>query len=303
MWVMTSFGIFMPGLRPEGTVPEGDNRVLQVRARRKIDLERLRDLYMGDELGEPISLKHTDYEWRAYCTLEAWGRALAKIGEDIDYVKFKETAEKKFNDHDLHSAYLKIWSSLFSHFSTQAHQDDYWGTSLYGSVGKYGTTYAGTGNFTTSDYPAKGKGKKGKGKGVGSKYASTGAGRQPWWADADSAPKTTHWWDDDDAYVEDYDDLGLGRRAREDAERDFREELASLKRGNGRHGTGNVDFGNLYDMLLDMDPALKPVINADGEIDHLYCDHGISKSAKKRCRARWRRYAVQRDSREFGSAR
>lgn len=303
MWVMTSFGIFMPGLRPEHTVPEGDNRVLQVRARRKIDLERLRDIYMGDDLGDSISLAHTDYEWRAYCTLEAWGRALAKIAMDIDYVKFKETAEKKFDDHDLHGAYLKIWSSLFSHFSTPAHQDDYWGSSVYGSVGKYGTVYGGTGNFTYSDYEAEGKGKKGKKKGAGSRYASTGGGRQPWWADADSAPQTTHWWDDEDAYRNDIDDLGLGRKAEADAERDFREELAALKRGNGRGSGGSVNFDNLYEMLIDMDPALKPVIDASGQIDHLYCDHGISKSAKKRCRARWRRYAVDRKVREFGDPR
>ncbi len=288
MWVMTSFGIFMPGLRPEGTVSEGDDRVLQVRARRKVDLERLRDLYMGDELGESISLAHTDYEWRAYCTLEAWGRALAKIGEDIDYVKFKETAEKKFNDHDLHGAYLKIWSSLFSHFSTKDHQDDYWGYSTgvgYGSVGKYGTTYQGTGNFSygsNSGYAASGKqGKKGKRK--GNRYDSVGGGRQPWWADADAPPRTGHWWDDedlyaDDPYSKDDDDLGLGRPSQD-------------------------GFDNLMESLLDMDPALKPVFTSDGQIDHLYCDHGISKSAKKRCRARWRRYAKTRTPRVFGSAR
>jgi hypothetical protein len=287
MWVMTSWGVLMPGLRPEGTIPEGDNRVLQVRARRKKDLEMLRDKYMGDELGDIISLPHTDYEWRAYSTLEAWGRALAKIGEDIDYVKFKETAEKVYDDHDLHGLYLSVWSTIFAKLSTQQHQDDYWSAgSYYGMTGKYGTSYPGTGSFTYAAKP-KGKGKKSRGKArINDRdySVSVGGGRQPWWADAASEGPRSHWWDDDDAYRsnpyrDDLDDLGLG--AVEDI----------------------VGFNGLMSMLQDLDPAEKPVFTADNQIDHLYCDHGISKSAKKRCRARWRRYANTRIKREFGAAR
>jgi hypothetical protein len=299
---MTSFGIFMPGLRPAHTIKEGDDKVLQVRARRKVDLDRLRDKYMKDDLGESISLPYTDYEWRAYCTLEAWGRALALIAEDIDYVKFKETAEKVWDDHELHGAYLKVWSTLFSHFSSWEHQDDYWGQGLTGSVGKYGSTYPGTGTFSTTvgggSY-RKSKGKKGQKKEEG-KYSSTGGGRQPWWADAENTGTSSHWWDDYEYY--DAPDDEAGAQARIDAERDFEEELNSLKRGSGRQDS-DINFENLYEMLEDLDPALKPVITADGQIDHLYCDHGISKSAKKRCRARWRRYAKQRVKREFGAVR
>jgi hypothetical protein len=294
MWVMTSWGVLMPGLRPDGTIPEGDNRVLQVRARRKKDLEMLKEKYMGDELGDIISLAHTDYEWRAYCTLEAWGRALGQIGADIDYVKFKETAEKKYDDHQLHSLYLSVWSTIFARLSTEDHQNDYWsaGTSYYGAVGKYGTTYPGTGSFSYgSGYAAGKKGgrKKGKGKANinGVDYSvSVGRGRQPWWADAEQEGPRSHWWDDDDAYrgnpyASDFDDLGLGANSVAD----------------------DVGFQGLMSMLQDVDPAEKPVFTADNQIDHLYCDHGISKSAKKRCRARWRRYAETRVKREFGAPR
>lgn len=283
MWVCTSWGVLMPGLRPEGTVTEGDDKVLQVRARRKKDLEILRDKYMKDDLGEIFSLPHTDYEWRAYCTLESWGVALGKIGADIDYVKFKETAEKVYNDHELHSLYLSMWSTIFSHLSTVSHQADYWssgtGTGLYGSTGKYGTTYPGTGAFSV---------KKGKRKAGQNHYDYSASGRkQPWWADAEG---TDTWWEDSEG-------LGLGRYS------DYIDgdpTLAALRRS---HTANDVeDFSSLMDRLVDLDPIEKPVLTATGDIDHSYCDHGPSKSAKKRCRARWRRFAKQHQPREFGSA-
>ena len=291
MWVCTSWGVLMPGLRPEGTVKEGDDKVLQIRARRKKDLEMLRDKYMKDDLGAIFSLPGTDYEWRAYSTLESWGSALGKIGADIDYVKFKETAEKVYNDHELHSLYLSMWSTIFSHLSTVQHQDDYWssgtGTGLYGSVGKYGSTYPGTGSFSVKK--SKGKGRKAGTRHYGDEYTPIGR-RQPWWADASGTNET--WWEDGDGT-----ELGLGRYS------DYIEGdaiMASLRRGAMAPGEVD-DFASLMDNLIDLDPMEKPVLTATGNIDHEYCDHGPSKSAKKRCRARWRRVAKQHVQRRVGT--
>ena len=113
MWVMTPDGIYMPGLRPESKIPEGDHRELQVRSRRRKDLIALRDNYLP-ELGNPIKIRGTDYQWRAYCTRAEWGAALARMAEGIDYVKFKEQAR----DRELHDAYLEVWSVLASRFGT-----------------------------------------------------------------------------------------------------------------------------------------------------------------------------------------
>lgn len=126
MWVMTSWGVLMPGLRPAGTVEPGDERTLQVRARRRGDLQTLRDRYMPDTLGPIIRLPQTDYEYRAYCTPDAWGDALADIGRDVDYVKFKETAETRFGDKILHDLYVRIWGVIFAQLSTSRHQHEYW---------------------------------------------------------------------------------------------------------------------------------------------------------------------------------
>jgi hypothetical protein len=105
--------MFMPALRPPGTFdPNKDPRVLQVRTRRAQDLNRLRQDYLP-ELGKTIKLAGTDYEYRAYCTKAQWGAALARMADDIGYVKFKDTAR----DDQLHSLYLEMWGSILRHLS------------------------------------------------------------------------------------------------------------------------------------------------------------------------------------------
>lgn len=126
MWLCTPFGMFMPALRPPQTVPAGDERLLQIRARRIVDLQRLKSEYLP-ELGEIIQLPHTDYEYRAYCTHAQWAKALANMALDIDYVKFKEQAEKKYGDRKLHDVYTAMWGTVFRILSTKKHQSDYWG--------------------------------------------------------------------------------------------------------------------------------------------------------------------------------
>lgn len=116
MWVMASFGILMPSVRPEGTIPEGDDRAIQIRVRRLVELERLKALYMP-EMGEVIFMPNTDYEYRTYCTHAQLGEVLARIAMDIDYTKFKPTTERH-GDSKLHAAYNSIWSILYDRFST-----------------------------------------------------------------------------------------------------------------------------------------------------------------------------------------
>lgn len=119
MFVGTHLGMFMPALRPDhATLPEGEPE-LQVRSRRRVDLDRLRKFMRanGLELGPTIVLpQQTDYQYRAYCTRAAWGQALAAFAEEIDYTKFKDTPEKKHRDHQLTSAYGRMWSALLGAF-------------------------------------------------------------------------------------------------------------------------------------------------------------------------------------------
>lgn len=118
MWVMTSFGIFMPSLRPAEHVPAGDQRLLQIRARRHRELAILKHEYMPNA-GEIIHLPFTDYEYRIYCTHEEWAQVMAQLARDIDYVKFKDTTSR-YKDDKLHTAYLRIWNTLYTMFSTNS---------------------------------------------------------------------------------------------------------------------------------------------------------------------------------------
>lgn len=111
MWVMTSFGILMPSLRPPKTVPLGDNRTLQVRTRREQDLDILRDEYMGDQLGPTIATPDFDYNYRAYCTPEAFGQAVYQLSLDINFEKFKPTT-MRYGDSELHGVYNRIWTTV-----------------------------------------------------------------------------------------------------------------------------------------------------------------------------------------------
>jgi len=126
MWIMTSFGVLMPSVRPTGTMDPDDDRVIQVRVRVRKHLEILRDEYMKDTLGDIIFMKDTDYEYRAYCTRAAWAQAMANMSLDIDYTKFKPTTER-YKDGKLHSFYNRVWSVFFAEFSTTEHQRSYWG--------------------------------------------------------------------------------------------------------------------------------------------------------------------------------
>lgn len=112
MWVFAPFGVLMPGEIPAKHVPAGSDRTLQVRVRCAHHLDILREKYMGDDLGPTIETPGMDYNFRAYCTKEAFAVACYKMALDIDYVKFKEQTEKKYSDKKLHDVYVSIWGTL-----------------------------------------------------------------------------------------------------------------------------------------------------------------------------------------------
>lgn len=111
MWIYLSCGAFFPAMRPPGTIAKGDPQTLQIRARRKEHLDRLRTYYMPGDLGPTYEIADSDYEYRANTRPEAWAAALVKIAMGIDYVSFKDTTVTDWGDEELHKAYLKIWNT------------------------------------------------------------------------------------------------------------------------------------------------------------------------------------------------
>lgn len=121
MWIFLPFGAFFPAQRPADTIQPGDPATLQIRARRKEHLDRLRTYYMPGDLGPTYEIAYSDYEYRANCAPAAWASALVKITMEIDYVSFKDTTISKWNDHPLHAAYLKVWSVVNRALAPPAH--------------------------------------------------------------------------------------------------------------------------------------------------------------------------------------
>lgn len=122
MWIFTPYGAYFPSQRPLDTVSEGDNQLIQIRARRRVELERLKVFYPEIPTGDIVFMPHTDYEYRMYCTHTALGMLLALMAADIDYTKFKPETEK-FGEGKLHQAYNRMWGILYDAFSTNRYLD------------------------------------------------------------------------------------------------------------------------------------------------------------------------------------
>jgi hypothetical protein len=115
--VGTEFGMFVPALIPAEFRTPGDPRILQIRTRRRVDLERLRDMYMPF-LEIVVLDKSSDFQFRAYCSLEEWGAALFAIAQNIDYINEKNPTKDKYHDEKLYHLYEKIWSATLQSFPT-----------------------------------------------------------------------------------------------------------------------------------------------------------------------------------------
>jgi hypothetical protein len=117
MMIGTSFGVFYPTLRLPNKTPVGDLRNVQIRARRRRDLVLLKELHLP-ELSDPVALKDSDYQFRAYCTSEQLAAGLADIALKMNYTAFKHTPKDQCNDDALFHLYERIWSVHLAAFPT-----------------------------------------------------------------------------------------------------------------------------------------------------------------------------------------
>jgi hypothetical protein len=123
MWVFTEFGILMPSIRPTHTIAEGDDHTMQIRTRRRYELDHLRERYMPETLGGTIFLGNADYQYRAYCTPQAWADAIASMSLDIDYTKFKPTTDRHPGGKKLHDLYNIVWGKVLDAFPSGSSYD------------------------------------------------------------------------------------------------------------------------------------------------------------------------------------
>ena len=103
MWIAHPDGFFSVVRKP------GDTQ-LTVRARARVDLERLRKNWLP-QLGPTRVGEGTDYPYRASVDPGEFGRAMASMGEAIDYSNFKGEVFRREGSARAH-AYSKVWSAL-----------------------------------------------------------------------------------------------------------------------------------------------------------------------------------------------
>lgn len=125
MWLFLPGGLLMPSVVPEGKGdPAFTNNglwMMQVRARAKSHLENfIRDYMEEGTYSEIQATPSMDYNYRFYTTHEQLALATAKAILDIDYAKFKPTAERTDKDGNLlyedgkeyHTVLNSIWSTV-----------------------------------------------------------------------------------------------------------------------------------------------------------------------------------------------
>jgi hypothetical protein len=104
MWLFAATGFYSVVQKP------GETR-LTVRTRVRSDLDRLREKYMP-ELSETFVDVGTDYRYRAFIDHAAFGRGLARIGEDVHYPNFKGEVARTQTSRRA-AVYSSAWTALW----------------------------------------------------------------------------------------------------------------------------------------------------------------------------------------------
>lgn len=105
MWLFTKYGFYSVTEHP------GDKRIMQIRARAEVDLERLQGFAQHRTkvgLGKISVTDHTDYRYRIYCNKATWYAIADALARDINYSNFKDQITDSFR----HKLYFRVWSVM-----------------------------------------------------------------------------------------------------------------------------------------------------------------------------------------------
>lgn len=142
MWIFLPGGLLMPAEFPAAKVdrkfvPEGSNFDLQIRARVRSHLENfIRDYAtpLGLAHSDIQMTPHMDYNCRIYMNREDFAVAMAAAVLDIDFEKFKPTAERRDADGRLlykdGKAYHGVLNSLWGTITRLGAPGGLWGSYL-----------------------------------------------------------------------------------------------------------------------------------------------------------------------------
>lgn len=104
MWLFTKTGFYSV------VDKAGAGTRLTIRARDRADLVALKRFYLP-ELSAIVTLKQSDYPFRAFASADELARAMVRIVGDIDYPNFKDEVLRQ-QGADRVFVYHKVWALL-----------------------------------------------------------------------------------------------------------------------------------------------------------------------------------------------
>lgn len=206
MWVFADFGLLMPASVPAldakgltksdradlARYTEDGTYDLQVRARVKSHLHRFMNMYMEDGSFNPEiqETPHMDYNFRFYTTRKAFAEGMGRAIAEIDYEKFKPTAERYTDGKRYHDVLNAIWGSVCRLGSPGG----IWGARSSSNPKGYGkaSTYTRSYRYDGSEY-----------KSIGSSFGER-LGDGPLDLDDWDDEQASYWGDRHGSVVEDY---------------------------------------------------------------------------------------------------
>ena len=114
MWLFTKYGFYSATMSP---VKLGH---IQIRARVKDDLIRLKTAFEELKQSKIIETKNADYRWRIVMTPSKFTVLTMHLAEDIDYGNFKNACAA--NGLDTHPHH-KVWATMMAEQRREASQE------------------------------------------------------------------------------------------------------------------------------------------------------------------------------------
>ena len=91
MWLFTKYGFFAL------SCDENNSNTIMVRARVQSHLQNIRNKFEELENYEIIDTHDRDYQYRLFVPKDVWSTVSAKMMEEMDYSKFKPSAQEYLN--------------------------------------------------------------------------------------------------------------------------------------------------------------------------------------------------------------
>ena len=104
MWLFTTHGFY--------SVTTAGRRKVQIRARVRDHLERLKSAFRKQLRGPIIETPDADYRYRIIAGRDAWQKVASQLADEIDYPNFKNAVFNEFGQDNYETALHRVWAIM-----------------------------------------------------------------------------------------------------------------------------------------------------------------------------------------------